>query len=246
MQGGRGAFVIAEAGVNHGGRLDHALALIRAAHDAGADAVKFQAFDPERLAPGDYIKRAMLKGLALTRAELTMCAAECGYVGGLEFMCTPMDEEWLEFIVGLDVKRIKIGSGQAGDARFVRACAATGLPMIISNGMVSNEGLMTSLDECPPDTTVLYCVSKYPTPASDVHLSEIARLRRVTGMSVGFSSHCRSFWPSVAAVYAGATVVEAHLALPGTDGPDVPSSLLPEEFKAMVREIRGARDVRPG
>lgn len=244
--------VIAEAGVNHSGRLDHALALVHAAKAAGADAVKFQAFCPERLAPGDYARRAMLKGLALTRAELTMLAAEARHQG-IEFMCTPMDEEWLEFVVGLGVRRIKIGSAQAGDEKFVRACAETGLPLIISNGMTSPEVFHRAVSEwCSRDVTAMYCVSKYPTSQSDVDLSEIRRLKREMAeiettkprvFTVGFSSHCPLRYPAVAAVYAGATVIEAHLKLSGHDiGPDMSSSLLPEEFGKMVQEIRKAEN----
>ena len=237
-------FIIAEAGVNHGGRLDHALALIREAKDAGADAVKFQAFTPLRNAPLNYETQAMLKGLALTRSELTILHAECR-AKQIEFMCTPMDEEWLEFIVGLGVKRIKVGSGQVKDKPFIAAVAAAKHPVIISNGMCTEEELDDALCVISDAVdykirpTVLSCVSKYPTPETSITMSELKRLRETyTHADIGFSSHCRSFWPSVAAAYAGATVIEQHLALPGTTGPDVPSSLLPSEFKAMVREVR--------
>lgn len=235
-------FVIAEAGVNHGGRLNHALALVAAAATAGADAVKFQAFTPLRISPFDYEKQAMLKGLALTADELEILAAECDHKK-IEFLVTPMDDYWLRVVEKLGVKRIKIGSGQNRDLGFIYAVATRGLPVIISNGMADDAEFESSVRMLMAphgsDVTVLACVSKYPTPDVDVSLSEMTRLKgRWPGVDVGFSSHCRSFWPSVAAVYAGATVIEAHLALPGTTGVDVPSSLLPDEFAAMVREIR--------
>jgi sialic acid synthase SpsE len=235
-------FVIAEGGINHNGRLDHALALVAAAKNAGADAVKFQAFTPLRIAPLNYETQAMLKGLALTESELTILHAECR-AKQIEFMCTPMDEEWLDFIVSLGVKRIKVGSGQNRDHKFLKAVAAKSLPVIISDGMADNrefcEAVEVLVDGAVPDITVLSCISKYPTPETSISLSELTRLRDLFGgLEIGFSSHCRSFWPSVAAAYAGATVIEQHLALPGTTGPDVPSSLLPEEFRVMVREVR--------
>ena len=235
-------FIIAEAGVNHSGRLDHALALVAAAKAAGADAVKFQAFTPLRLAPLDYEKQAMLKGLALTKSELTILHAECR-AKQIEFLVTPMDEEWLEFVLGLGMKRIKIGSAQAKDEKFLAAVAATRLPVIISNGMATDAEIQRALEILSPcqSITLLSCVSKYPTPETEIDITEIQRLRDEFLVDVGFSSHCRSFWPSVAAAYAGASVVENHICLPGTTGPDISSSLLPEEFGAMVRGVRRAR-----
>lgn len=237
--------VIAEIGVNHGGRLDHALALIRAAKDAGADAAKFQMFQPALLCPGNWERQAMLKGLALTREELTMCAAECGHVG-IEFMCTPMDSAALVFLTEympahLRPKRLKIGSGQAMNRAFAAAIATYGLPVIMSTGMNGGDDTEDMLNILGTDVTLLYCVSKYPTPDAAVSLAAMNDLRK-WGLPVGISSHCRSFWPTVAAVYAGAVVTENHICLPGTEGPDVSSSLLPEEFGAMVREIRGISD----
>lgn len=237
-------FIIAEAGVNHMGRLDTAMELIHAAKAAGADACKFQAFTPWKLVPGDYERQAMLKGLALTESELKMCAAECS-ARGIEFMCTPMDEAWLEFCVReLRVKRIKIGSAQAGEAEFVQAVAAYGLPVIISNGMAAPSVFAQAVNEWlydVDDVTVMSCVSQYPTHDTAVSMSALRMLRDdFPERRIGLSSHCRSFWPCVAAVYAGAEVVEAHLALPGCTSPDAESSLLPEEFAAMVREIRVA------
>lgn len=242
------AFIIAEAGVNHGGRLDHALHLIAAAKHAGADAVKFQAFDPTRLSPLDWERRAMLKGLALTREELTMCVAEARHgARPIEFMCTAMDTDWLSFLTDSRmVKRLKIGSGQNRDLNFLRACADTQLPVIISNGMAATaiefpRSVQVLIDNKCKDITILSCVSKYPTPDSYVSLDDVRMLQQsYHGVcKVGFSSHCRSFWPCVAAAACGATVIEAHIALEGTTGVDVPSSLLPYEFEAMVREVRG-------
>lgn len=243
-------FVIAEVGVNHMGRLDHAFALIRAARDAGADAVKFQAFDPTRLAIDDHGKRAMLKSLALTRDELAMCAAETRHAG-LEFICTPMDEEWLAFCVGvLRVARIKVGSGQNRNKTFLAAVAATGLPVIISNGLgisttefADNIGILGPLPKT--DITLLSCMSKYPTPETDIHIADMRHLAWAhPGCRVGFSCHARSFWPSVAAVYAGAECVEKHITLPGLKSPDQTSSIYPDELRAMVREIRYAEKCR--
>ena len=240
-------FVIAEAGVNHQGRLDHALSLIGYAAAAGCDAVKFQAYTPWVLAPKNYETQAVLKGLALTKSELLMCAAECRRVN-VEFLVTPMDSSWLAEVVAMGVKRIKIGSAQAGRGPFTDAVIATKLPVIVSNGLAvpnSFNDMMDDFENAGTPTTVLSCISKYPTPDTMIHLHELDRLRGCYPWAkIGFSCHARSMWPSIAAVYAGATVVEKHIALPGTTGPDISSSLFVDELPAWVREIRVAEKGR--
>lgn len=236
-------FIIAEAGINMNGRLDHALALVAAAKKAGADAVKFQGFSPTELSPLNWEKRALLKGLWMSPEEMEMLAAECRHKQ-IEFMCTPMGMGWLETLMHpkYGMKRIKIGSAQVKDRAFIAAVAACKLPVIISNGMcipAEFDVAMKILGAHDIDVTPLSCVSKYPTPDVDMSLDDMFCLKMNYGRA-GFSSHCRSFWPSVAAAYAGATVIEQHICLPGTTGPDISSSLLPGEFQAMVREIRVA------
>lgn len=242
--------IIAEIGINHSGRLDHAMRLIAAAATAGCDVAKFQAYTPFVLSPDNYETQAMLKGLALTREELTMLHAECAF-RGIEFMCTPMDTMWLDFITELGVKRIKVGSAQVADVRFMGAVAGKLLPVIISNGMCTEEQLDAALCTISDTNgytvrpTILSCISKYPTPDTDIALSEIERLRaKFQYCDVGFSCHARSMWPSIAAVYAGATVVEKHICLLGTTGPDIASSLPVDEVGAWVREIRTAEKGR--
>lgn len=238
-------FIICEAGVNHQGRLDYALQLVAEAKKSGADAVKFQGFAPSEQAPLDYKTRAMLKGLWMSPEELIMLSAECRHKQ-IEFMLTPMNDGWLKHAVTLGVKRIKVGSGQNRNIPLLKAVGATKLPVIISNGMADNRefcvAVETLIDGGAEDITMLSCVSKYPTPETDITMNEMARLKDLfPGLKVGLSSHCRSFWPCVAAAYAGATVIEAHMKLSEGDiGPDMSSSLLPEEFKAMVREVRCA------
>ena len=116
--------VIAEIGVNHDGSIDKAHALIDHAKDAGVDAVKFQCFSADRLATrdaslADYQKRSttyssqheMLRGLELTREEFVELERHCRGVS-VEFMATAFDEDWLEFLVDLGVKRLKWPSGE--------------------------------------------------------------------------------------------------------------------------------------
>ena len=152
-------YVIAEAGVNHNGRLDLALQLIDAAIDAGADAVKFQAFSPEDLVTAGAAKAAyqdrndphshsqldMLRGLALSPGDFRSLRDHCR-AGGIEFLCTPFDQPSLDMLVDdLGVRRLKFGSGELTNAPFLWNATRTGLPLIISTGMADMDEIELAL-----------------------------------------------------------------------------------------------------
>jgi N-acetylneuraminate synthase len=152
-------FVIAEAGVNHNGKLEIALRLVDVAIRAGADAVKFQAFSPEHLVTADAAKAAyqdrndpntssqleMLKGLTLTPKEFHTLRDHCR-AGGIEFLCTPFDQPSLEMLVDdLGVDRLKIGSGELTNAPLIRSAARSRLPLIVSTGMAEMDEIEMAL-----------------------------------------------------------------------------------------------------
>src|SRR5437588_5145877 len=142
-------YVIAEAGVNHNGDLDLALALVDAAQEAGADAVKFQTFKATNLLTQDapkanYQKRgtgggesqyAMLKRLELSAPAHRDLLARCAH-GNLEFLSSPFDQESLDFLVeDLKLPKIKLGSGEITNAPLLLRAARFGRPIILSTGM---------------------------------------------------------------------------------------------------------------
>lgn len=152
-------FVIAEAGVNHNGDLAMALQLVDAAVEAGADAVKFQAFSPEHLVtataakagyqdrndPRSTTQRDMLKGLSLSAAAFRAIRDRCRD-GGIEFLCSPFDQPSLEMLVNdLHVTRLKFGSGELTNAPLLWNAARSGLPLILSTGMADLEDIELAL-----------------------------------------------------------------------------------------------------
>jgi len=151
--------VIAEAGVNHNGSLDTALALVDAAAGAGADIVKFQTFKAEALAAasapkavyqaretgGDQSQLDMLRALELPEDHHHVLARACEEVG-IEFLSTAFDSESLKFLVGeMGIRRIKIPSGELTNAPLVLEAARSGLPMILSTGMATLGDVETAL-----------------------------------------------------------------------------------------------------
>jgi len=143
-------YVIAEAGVNHNGQRDMAFALVDAAAEAGADAVKFQTFDAEKLASTAVSKaayqvsstgeaggqREMLKKLELPRnwhAELRSHAL----AKGMDFMSTAFDVDSLHFLVELGVPMIKVPSGELTNGPLLWQYARAGKPLVLSTGMAT-------------------------------------------------------------------------------------------------------------
>jgi len=153
----RSTFVIAEAGVNHNGRLDLALELVDAAAAAGADAVKFQTFtataiatsaapkaDYQRRTTGAESQQAMLAALELSEADHRALQARAAE-RGIEFMSSPFDIASLELLARLGVRRLKIGSGELTNGPLLLAAGRSGLPVILSTGMASLDEIDTAL-----------------------------------------------------------------------------------------------------
>jgi N,N'-diacetyllegionaminate synthase len=225
--------IIAEAGINHCGSLDRALKMVEVAADAGANVIKFQSFTADKLGYDEKLT-AFLKGVELSKDDhhkLKLKADKCK----IEFMSTPFSAEWVDFLVRLGVKRLKISSGKVKDKAFVDYARATDLPLIISNGMCTPEELAAITT---PRMTVLYCVSQYPTPLHKVDFRKMMALKN-NYYNYGFSDHTQGIAASVIAAASGAAVIEKHFTLDRRlSGPDQICSVEPDELKQMVLEIR--------
>jgi N,N'-diacetyllegionaminate synthase len=252
-------FVIAEAGVNHNGSEARALDLVEAAARAGADAVKFQTFRAERLvapgtqtaayqaaATGESEQLRLLRGLELSEAAHQRLRDRCRELG-IEFMSTPFDEDSVDLLCAMGVRRIKIPSGEITNLPLLRHAAAKGLPLIVSTGMADLDEVAEALD-CiqasapagkPVDVSLLHCTSAYPAACEEVNLRAMETLRKHFGVPVGYSDHTRGLAISIAAVAQGAVIIEKHFTLDRTlPGPDHAASLEPDELSLLVQSIR--------
>jgi N,N'-diacetyllegionaminate synthase len=249
------AFLIAEAGVNHNGDPDLAHRLIDAAAAAGADAVKFQTFDPGALAAAeaplaDYQRasehdggqREMLARLALP-AGTWQALAEHAAASGITFLSSPFDEASAELLDGLGVPAFKVPSGELTNHPFLAHLARKGRPLLISTGMADILEVAAALDAVAvagdPPVALFHCVSSYPAAPEDANLRAMATLRAAFGVPVGWSDHTPGIEMSLAAVALGAELIEKHLTLDRSlPGPDHRSSLEPEAFGELVRAAR--------
>lgn len=249
---GRGypCFVIAEAGVNHGGNLDHALRLVDAAADAGADAVKFQTFRSDLLATVDAPRatyqgvgsqRAMLRELELSESDHHQLRARCRE-RDLLFLSSPFDPESAALLARLDVPAFKLASGELTNLPLLEQLTAYAKPIFVSTGMAElaevREAVATLRRTSTP-FALLHCVSRYPADAADANLRAMHTLEMAFGCPVGFSDHTLGTDVALAAVALGATILEKHLTLDRqAPGPDHASSLEPAEFTRLVASIR--------
>lgn len=226
-------FIIAEAGVNHNGDIGQAFLLCNAAKEAGADAVKFQHFNSQRLWGDDRIAH-----LELSDFQMAQVWIHCKAIG-IEFMCTPFDPSTAIFLVPM-LKRMKVASGCLTRFDLLAAVRATGLPVILSTGMADMARIEAAL-EVLGTATLLHCTSAYPCPTNEVNLAAMDALRARWGAScpVGYSDHTAGIVIALAAVARGATVLEKHLTLDrGQEGPDHKASIEPKEFRIMIEAIR--------
>lgn len=253
---GHPCFIIAEAGVNHNGRLALARRLVDAAARAGADAVKFQTFRAERLVtrrarPAPYQRRGrrggkssfeLLRRLELSEGDHRALAAHSRRRNIL-FLSTPFDLESAGFLDRLGVRLYKVSSGDLTDLPFLESLARRRKPMVLSTGMSTlaevRAALRTVRRAGAKQVALLHCVSNYPAAPADVNLRAMDALAEAFGVPVGFSDHTTGIEVALAAVARGACVIEKHFTLDRRlVGPDHRASLVPTELTALVRGIR--------
>jgi sialic acid synthase SpsE len=240
---------IAEASSNHGRDLARGLAFVDAAAAAGCDAVKFQLFKIDRMFAPEILqqspKHRARAEWELPAAHLAPLADHCR-ARGIQFSCTPF---YVEAVRELEpfVDFYKVASYELLVGDLLKACAATGKPMILSTGMATMDEIVTASDILKsagaPDVTLLHCVSAYPTPACEANLSAIAAIRGATGLKTGWSDHTRRPAVIERAVHRwGASAVEFHLDLDGK-GAEYASGhcWLPNEIAPVIARIRESR-----
>lgn len=249
---GHPTYVIAEIGVNHNGILAIAFELIDAAIDAGADAVKFQKRNLEKLYAKKYLDDVnagektlryllpILQQVELSDSDYYEILNYCRKKK-ITFLASAFDPESADFLDRLEVPAFKVASADLTNLPLLDHLVEKSKPLFLSTGMSRMEEVETTVEflkERRAEFALLHCNSTYPAAFEDINLRFMNQLRRF-GVPVGYSGHERGIAVSTVASALGASIIERHITLDRTmDGPDHAASLEPHGFKKMVRDIR--------
>lgn len=250
--------IIAEAGVNHNGDINIARQLIDIAAEAGADIIKFQTFNANRIVTASAIKAdyqkqntemgesqySMLHRLELTRDMHEVLIDYCK-LKKIKFLSTGFDIYSIKMLKELGIDVFKIPSGEITNLPYLRHIGSYGCSIILSTGMATLNEIGSALEILQKAgtelnlITVLHCNTEYPTPMRDVNLRAMQTIRDYFGVAVGYSDHTIGIEVSIVAVAMGASVIEKHFTLDSNmQGPDHKASIEFDELKKMVSGIR--------
>ena len=250
--------LVAEISANHGGSLEHSEAVIRAAADAGADAIKLQTYTADTMtldcASDIFRSKNPLRGgrtLYSIYSEGSMpwewqerLAALANDLG-MECFSTPFDATAVDFLENINVPCHKVASFEVVDIPLLVKIAATRKPVIMSTGMAS----LAEIDEAvralrtggTKELILLKCTSAYPAPVEEMNLRAIPHLASTFDCPAGLSDHTLGATAAIVAVTLGACLVEKHFTLSrAAGGLDSAFSMEPQEFAQMARDIRMA------
>ena len=251
-------FVIAEAGVNHNGKIQLAKKLVDSAVFAGADAVKFQTFNTEdivtkkspkstyhKVTGGSDKKQSwfsLLKSQELTEEEHIELFNYCNKKK-IIFLSTPYDFKSVDLLCKIGVKAFKIASTDNNNLPLLKYIASKKKPIILSTGMsnlneiIETVRLLKTYNQ--KKISILQCTSSYPCNIKDLNLAVIQTFIKTFDCPVGFSDHSSELMPAIISTSLGSSIYEKHLTLDKKmKGPDHRASCTPRELKEIIKKIR--------
>lgn len=253
---GHPCFIIAELSANHNHDIERAKRIVKAAADAGADAIKLQTYTADTLtfdsdAPHFRVDGTIWEGMNLYQLykeaylpwewhkPLFDYANELGMIA----FSTPFDFTSVDYLENLNVPAYKIASSELVDIPLIRRVAQCGKPMIISTGMGSlseiDEAVTAAREGGCTEIMLLKCTAAYPAPIEEANLRTLPHMAELFDTVVGLSDHTPGSVGPVVATALGCWVIEKHMTLSRDDGgPDAAFSMEPDEFAAMVADVR--------
>ena len=250
-------YIIAELSANHGGRIETAIESIKAAKEAGADAIKLQTYTADTLTLDSEKEDFIIKGGTIWDGKKLYDLYKEAFLPwewheelfayarkiGIDIFSSPFDKSAVDFLEQFNPSAYKIASFEITDYELIRYAASKGRPMIISTGIATIGEIQDAVDICRSegneDIVLLKCTSAYPAPLEEANLKMIPNLAETFGVISGFSDHTLGITAPIAAVTLGAKVIEKHFILDKSiGGPDADFSLDREEFAQMVKAVR--------
>ena len=250
-------YIVAELSANHGHQLENALASVRAAKAAGADAIKIQTYTADTLTLDcdnpdfqvntgtlwDGVTLHQLYQQAYTPWEWHRAIFDEAKKAGIDCFSTPFDKTAVDFLEGIGNPIYKIASFEITDIPLIEYAASKHKPMVLSTGIATPDDIQKALKACRrsgnEDITLLHCVSAYPAPIETVHLRTMTDMAERYHVRIGLSDHTQGSDVAIAAVALGATMAEKHFIIDRSiGGPDAAFSMQQDEFASMVHSIR--------
>lgn len=254
--------IIAEISANHGNNIVIAKETIKAAKEAGADAVKIQTYTPDTLTidcDNEYFsinQGTIWDGTTLYRLyekafmpwEWHEELFEYAKVIGIEIFSSPFDKKAVELLESLNVKRYKIASPEITDIPFIEYVASKGKPIIISVGMATLDDIIDAVEACRcvgnNDITLLQCVSQYPANIQDSNLLIMQDMKDRFNVKVGLSDHSLGVEAALIVAAMEGSMIEKHFIMNrNIGGPDASFSMESEEFNRLVLGVRRVESI---
>ena len=251
-------YIIAELSANHGGLIENAIAAIKIAKKAGANAVKIQTYTPDTMTIESYkpdfkINEGLWKGNflyniykeAYTPFEWHKELFDCAEKENITIFSSPFDETAVDLLESLNAPAYKIASFELVDLQLIKRAAKCKKPLLISTGMASLEEIGEALEVAKTygsgDVLLFHCISSYPAAVHECNLSNIVELKNHFKVEVGLSDHTISDLAATVAIGLGASAIEKHFK-PTHDasGPDASFSITPQQLKSLVRTCNDA------
>lgn len=241
-----GTTVIAEPANTHNGELEYLAKLVRVAKDCGADAIKFQIFEPDHLAVPDYKWYEVYQRIRITLPEWARLIDLARNVG-LAVVAEVFDVAAAEFCFGQGIRSFKLNIADVSNTALVDILAQKGAAIFLSVGGSTVKEIdqsLSALRRNASDITLSYGFQNYPTMIEHSYLAKIRLFGLRFGLPICYADHLPGDHPMAVAlpclaVAAGATSIEKHIILERReDRYDYYSSLEPSRFRALVEELR--------
>ena len=254
-------YIIAEIGINHNGSIEMALEMIKAAKNAGANCVKFQKRNPDICVPEDqknkpktFLGEEMTyleykKKIEFGKEEYDQINALCKELQ-IAWTASVWDIDSVNFMLWYknDIPFIKIPSALITDIELLKAVNSTEIPVLMSNGMSSQEQVDVAINSLTHLSGLLHCNSSYPCNPKELDLNVIKTYKTIyPGLTIGYSGHEIGHFPTCLAAAAGAQIIERHFTLDNEmEGTDQKASLDTNHFAAMCRDLQGIEEIMGG
>ena len=251
-------YIIAEIGINHNGDLDTALNMIKTAKELGANCVKFQKRNPDICVPEEqknkpktFLGEEMTyleykKKLEFSRSDYNLINAFCKEIG-ISWTASVWDIDSVEFMLWYknDIPFIKIPSALITDKALLEAVNQTGIPILISNGMSTQEQVDEAIQSVTNLFGIMHCNSSYPSDVFELDLNVIKTYKTIyPGLMIGYSGHEEGYFPTCLAAAAGAQIIERHFTLDNEmEGTDQKASLDPQAFELMCKDLQNIESI---